>query len=194
MSNFTVKNILQWLRMLWSRIRYKFTKIPRLQRKTTEMLLMKKTTLITWYLLMELPKKNDERIQIVALQSNTENTFKRSMISFIHVHTHTVNYVNTNRWKEWSMKPVNNLKEARPYINKDNIRLYNLNLAKNWKILNSFVVISNEIHHSMSILPQLLCIHWLQPTTLPICINQPWQKTMSAITDIHVKSKNYHTN
>lgn len=46
-------------------------------------------------------------------------------------------------------------------------RMRNLNFAENREILNGFVVISNKINHLVSILPQLLRIHWLQPTTLP---------------------------
>lgn len=44
----------------------------------------------------------------------------------------------------------------------------NLNLTENWEALNVLVVIGNEIHHLVTIFPQLLWIHWLQiRPTLP---------------------------
>ena len=43
-----------------------------------------------------------------------------------------------------------------------------LNLATNRERFNGIVVIRNEIHHLMAILPQLLRVHWLQSAVIPL--------------------------
>lgn len=51
-------------------------------------------------------------------------------------------------------------------------------MAEDGEVLDGLVVVSNEIHHPMPILPQLLCIHRLHLASLPV--NWKTQKDVEA--------------